>query len=164
MGAKELSIVDYTYMPLICGQNMESSNDRVSLQINSKGVESIDSSYQQGCYLYPSDKADKVDSKVVESDVHSNHIDDIEVICKQPETSSEISRHQNSSSKDSLDINEVKVCISETSTAETLRCESLKDLLNDYDQRGQKNTYSNKKTCLDNLFYYLLSICSHVFD
>ena len=162
--AKELSIVDYTYMPPICGQNMEYSNDRVSLQINSTGVESVNNSYQQGCYLFPSDKADKVDSKAVESDVHLKHFDEIEIICNQPETSSDISRHQNSSSKDSLDINEVKVCISETSTAETLKCESLIDLLSDHDQKGQKDTYSTKKTCLDNLLYYLLSICSHVFD
>ena len=163
--ARELSVVNSSNILTTSNPNVELSNTGVSSQSNSNSLQSLTNNQEPIRHSFSCLGADKVDSKIVDSDNYKENYREIEIICENKETSPEMSRNQNLSSKsDSLDIEEVKVCISETSTAETLKCESSIDPLNDFDELEQKDMGSNEQSCSNNLLYYLLTICTHVFD
>ena len=165
MGSNFKDINNYSYVPTETYLNLVRSDDCVSVKSDSNDKQIQAHNQPPICYSFGTLGTDKVDSRIVESDKNPEQFHEIEVICKNTENSPEINRSPNLSAKsDSLDIDEVKVCISEASTAETRKCESSIDPWNDFDEIHQKDISSAKHSCLDNFLYYLLSICGHVFD
>ena len=161
--AKELSNVSYTSLPDVVDHNVSCSSDCMSMKNTSKSSESLTHKQLLITDTYSDVSKEENYINFIENDDKSENVVDVEAASENIESSPEISDNPNLNSN-SLDRDNVKVCISETSTAETLKCESSIDPWNDYDDEEPKDIDLNDYSCLYNFMYCWLSTCNHVFD
>ena len=93
------------------------------------------------------------DRKSIESDEIEEKSEQIEVIYPSIKYCAELLKHDNSQS-DFFEGEDVKVCTSETSTAETIKCTSSIDAFNSYDELECKDIDSNDSGWFFNCLYF----------